>query len=598
VLIRAIRGKNKTPFQFMKLPFLPLILLTSTLILLTSLHARPNVIFIVTDDQGYGDMSCHGNPWLNTPNLDRLHDEGISLDDYHVDPYCTPTRAALLSGRYSTRVGTWSVTEGRQLLEKDETTMAEIFNASGYRTGMFGKWHLGDAFPYAPRFRGFDDVVCHKAGGVNEIGNPVGNDYFDDTYFRNGKAEKFDGYCTDIFFRETRRFIKEGVDEKSKQPFFVYLPLNAMHGPFTVADRFSDPFRKQGVPESRSLFYGMIQNFDENLGNLLGSLKQWGIDEDTLVVFMGDNGTAAGSDGKLDSGGFNAAMKGKKGNVYEGGHRVACFARWPQSLKAGGSIDNLTMHTDWLPTLTELCDLKAPKSLNWDGRSIASLLEGKTKNWKERSIFVSKQAGQLSLWKPGGNNEEKYPHFAVLSEKWRYVDGELYDINTDPSQKTNVAKQHPEVTRSLYAEYKQWFEDVTEEGGAYNRFILGAREENPTRFTTRDWHPTDGGVIWKMELVEDDSLFVNGFWAVDVQRSGSYEIRIARFPEDAESPAKANQARIQISNINQKVKLDPDAISATFKVDLKKGHAKLQTWLRDAENGKERGAYHIKVTRL
>ena len=256
------------------------------------------------------------------------------------------------------------------------------------------------------------------------------------------------------------------------------------------------------------------------------------------------------------------------------------------------------MHTDWLPTLTELCDLNAPKNLNWDGRSIASLLEGKTKNWKERSLFVSKQADQLSLWKPGGNNQEKYPHFAVLSEKWRYVNGELYDINADPSQKTNVAKQHPEVTRNLYAEYKQWFEDVTEEGSAYNRFILGAREENPTRFTTRDWHPTDGGVIWKMELVEDDSLFVNGFWAVDVQRSGSYEIRIARFPEDAESPAKANQARIQIGNINQKVKLDPDAIFATFKVDLKKGHAKLQTWLRDAETGKERGAYHIKVTRL
>lgn len=581
--------------MLLRLPFLLFLLHTSVF---TLLNARPNVILIVTDDQGYGDMSCHGNPWLNTPNLDKLHDEGVSLDDYHTDPYCTPTRAALMSGRYSTRVGTWSVTEGRQLLERDETTMAEVFNSSGYRTAMFGKWHLGDTFPYAPRFRGFDDVVCHKAGGVGEIGNPVGNDYFDDTYYRNGKPEAFEGYCTDIFFRETMHFIKEGVDEKSKQPFFVYLPLNAMHGPFTVADKYSAPFTEKGIPESRSIFYGMIQNFDENLGKLLTSLKQWNIDDDTLVIFMGDNGTAAGSNGKLDSDGFNAAMKGKKGAVYEGGHRVACFARWPQKLKAGGSIDKLTMHTDWLPTLTELCDLKKNKNLNWDGRSIASLLEGKSNAWKARSIFISKQADQLKLWKPGGNNQSKYPHFAVLSEKWRYVDGELYDIRADPSQTTDVAKQHPEVTQSLYAEYKQWFKDVADEGAPYNRFILGAPEENPTRFTTRDWHPTDGGVIWKMPLVEDDTLFVNGFWAVDVQRSGRYEIRIARFPEDAESPAKANQARIQISNIDQTIKLAPSTISATFKVNLKRGPAKLQTWFRDAKTGKERGAYHIKVTRL
>ena len=581
--------------MLLRLPFLLFLLHTSVF---TLLNARPNVILIVTDDQGYGDMSCHGNPWLNTPNLDKLHDEGVSLDDYHTDPYCTPTRAALMSGRYSTRVGTWSVTEGRQLLERDETTMAEVFNSSGYRTAMFGKWHLGDTFPYAPRFRGFDDVVCHKAGGVGEIGNPVGNDYFDDTYYRNGKPEAFEGYCTDIFFRETMRFIKEGVDEKSKQPFFVYLPLNAMHGPFTVADKYSAPFTEKGIPESRSIFYGMIQNFDENLGKLLTSLKQWNIDDDTLVIFMGDNGTAAGSNGKLDSDGFNAAMKGKKGAVYEGGHRVACFARWPQKLKAGGSIDKLTMHTDWLPTLTELCDLKKNKNLNWDGRSIASLLEGKSNDWKARSIFISKQADQLNLWKPGGNNQSKYPHFAVLSEKWRYVDGELYDIRADPSQTTDVAKQHPEVTQSLYAEYKQWFKDVADEGAPYNRFSLGAPEENPTRFTTRDWHPTDGGVIWKMPLVEDDTLFVNGFWAVDVQRSGRYEIRIARFPADAESPAKANQARIRIGNIDQTIELAPSAISATFKVNLKRGPAKLQTWFRDAKTGKERGAYHIKVTRL
>ena len=291
-------------------------------------------------------------------------------------------------------------------------------------------------------------------------------------------------------------------------------------------------------------------------------------------------------------------MKGKKGAVYEGGHRVACFARWPQTFKAGTTVDNLTMHADWLPTLSELCDLKAPKNLNWDGRSIASLLEGKDRNWKDRSIFVSKQADELKIWKPGGNQNAKYPHFAVLSENWRYVDGELYDIQADPSQTKNVANQHPEVTQTLYADYERWFNDVTEEGRPYNRFLLGTRDENPTRFTVRDWHPTEGGVIWKMELVEDDALFVNGFWAVDVQRSGRYEIRIARYPEDAEAPAEANQARIQIGNIEKTAELNSKDIAATFQVDLKKGPALLKTWMRDAQTGQERGAYHIKVTKL
>ena len=234
-------------------------------VLSSSSFGKPNVIMILTDDQGYGDMSCHGNPWLKTPNLDRLHAESISLNDYHVDPYCTPTRAALMTGRYCTRVGAWSVTQGRQLLISDEVTMAEVFAASGYRTGMFGKWHLGDCWPYAPRYRGFHEVVRHLAGGANEISNPIGNDYFDDTYYRNGQPEKFEGYCTDVFMREAMQFIRN-CNSNDQQPFFVYLPLNAMHSPHIVAEEYSAPFAAQGHPEKRANFYGMIANFDENLG--------------------------------------------------------------------------------------------------------------------------------------------------------------------------------------------------------------------------------------------------------------------------------------------------------------------------------------------
>ena len=318
--------------------------------------AKPNVIVIVTDDQGYGDMSCYGNPWLETPHLDSLHRDGVRLEDYHVDPVCTPTRAALMTGRHSLRVGAWAVTEGRQLLNPDEITMAEVFKQSGCKTGMFGKWHLGDTFPYAPQYRGFDDVVCHKAGGVDEIGNPIGNDYFDDAYFRNGVQERFEGYCTDIFFDETLRFVKENKDED----FFVYLPLNAMHGPFTVADKFADRFRAMGLPEQRALFLGMIENFDENLGRLFVTLREKGLEEDTLIIFMGDNGSAGGARPVEGQAGYNAGMRGWKGSSYEGGHRVACFAKWPGGLEAGKEIFQLTKHHDWLPTLIKLCDLEAP----------------------------------------------------------------------------------------------------------------------------------------------------------------------------------------------------------------------------------------------
>ena len=562
-----------------------------------SFASQPNVILIVTDDQGYGDMSCHGNPYLKTPNIDRLHDEGISLDDFHVDPYCTPTRAALMTGKYSVRVGAWAVTEGRQLLNAKETTMADVFAASGYRTGMYGKWHLGDPYPYAPRYRGFHDTVHHLAGGVDEIGNPVGNDYFSDTYYRNGVPEKFHGYCTDVFFDETLRFIREGKAAGFEQPFFVYLPLNAMHGPLTVDPSYSDPFLAKGLSDPRSKFFGMVQNFDENLGRLLQSLNQWGIDENTVVIFMGDNGTGGGVDFRTMEG-YNAGMRGKKGSTYEGGHRVACFARWPGTLDSGGTVEELTAHLDWLPTLIDLCGLKKPSDAVFDGRSIVPLLHGKSSNWRERKLFVDRQADQLEMWNPSVEPDQKYPSRVVLTERWRLVNGELYDILDDPSQKSDLARENLKVVESLSAAYKKHFEDVADHGGRFTPFIIGAPEENPTRFTTRDWHHTDGGVIWKMSLVEDDSLFVNGFWALDTHAEGRYEFRISRYPRDMEKPMGVSEARIKVGATSESINIEAEETYAKFELDLKEGPTILQTWLTDEQTKNVRGAYYVEVKRL
>ena len=474
--------------------------------------------------------------------------------------------------------------------------MADVFTASGYRTGMFGKWHLGDAYPYAPRYRGFQDTVHHLAE-VDEIGNPVGNDYFDDIYYRYGVAENFEGYCTDAFFDETLRFIDEGKASGFDKPFFIYLPLNAMHGPLTVDSSYSDPFLARGLHESLSKFLGMVQNFDENLGRLLDSLDEWGIDENTIIVFMGDNGTGGGYDPRTGRG-FNAGMRDKKGSTYEGGHRVACFIRWPGTLEGGGSVEELTAHLDWLPTFVVFCDLKTPENSSFDGKSIAALLKGEARNWVERALFVNRQADQLEMWHPGVDPKAKYPSRTVLTERWRLVNAELYDIVQDPGQQSNVAKQYPEVVENLNKAYREHFEDVTSHGGKYTPFFIGSPNENPTRFTTRDWHHTDGGVIWKMSLVEDDSLFVNGFWALDAQQAGRYNIRLSRFPKDAERPIGASKARIRMGEYADEKDLQPTDTFINFEMELPKGETLLQTWFTDAETQRERGAYYVWVEYL
>lgn len=541
----------------------------------------PNVILIVTDDQGYGDMACHGNPWLKTPNLDQLREESVRLEDFHVDPVCTPTRAALMTGRYCIRTGAWAVVHGRQLLRRDETTMADVFAAGGYRTGIFGKWHLGDGYPYTPPYRGFQESVVLRGGGIGEIPDAWGNDYFDDRYWHNGVLEPYEGYCTDVFMSEGMRFIEANRDRR----FFVYLPFNAMHSPHNVADKYAQPYRDAGVPEERAKFYGMIADFDENLGRLLEALKEWGLEEKTLLILFGDNGTSVGA-GRGKDEGFNAGMRGNKGTVYEGGHRVACFLRWPGRLEAGREVRQLTAHRDLLPTLIELCGLPVPEGVRFDGRSIVPLLRGEEGGWPERTFVVDRQGDGLEKWKT----------FAVLSERWRMVNDELYDIEADPGQRRDVAAEHPDVVKALRAAYEAWWADVAGGGDAPCPHLIGAPEEDAALLTARDWHPAEGTVPWRQETLAEDERFDNGYWVVEVTRPGRYAFRLSRFPEGVERPMGASTARIQFGDIERSQAVAPEEGSVTFEVDLGPGRARLQTWLKDARSGKERGAYYLGAT--
>ena len=275
---------------------------------------KPNVIIVMTDDQGYGDLGCHGNPILKTPNLDALYRESIRFTDFHVSPFCTPTRAALMTGNNPGFTGAYRTSSGRTMMHRDEKTIANLFGDNGYATGMVGKWHLGDNAPHRPQDRGFQDVVWHRCGGVGQASDYWGNDYFDDTYERNGKFEKFEGYCTDVWFREGIRFVAENKDK----PFFLYLPTNAPHGPYLVPDKWAKPY-VGNKDVANANFYGMIANIDHNIGILRRRLHELGLAENTILIFMTDNGTAGGGKFKgLDSEplvGYNAGMRGKKSSV-------------------------------------------------------------------------------------------------------------------------------------------------------------------------------------------------------------------------------------------------------------------------------------------
>ena len=568
---------------------------------------RPNVILILTDDQGYGDLGSQGNPFIQTPHLDRFYTESVRLTDFHVDPVCTPTRAALLTGRYSIRTGAWRTGAGRAFLRRDEVTLADVFAGAGYRTGMFGKWHLGDNFPYRPHDRGFHESVWHRHGAIAMSGDAWGNDYFDDIYNRNGDREQFTGYCTDVFFDEAFKFI----EANRERPFFVYLSTNAPHNPYIVADRYSAPYRRMGLSAPLADFMGMVTNIDENVGRLLGKLKEWDLEDNTILIFMTDNGALGGIRMEMgDSDGFplepwsrfGANMRGRKGSPYEGGHRVPFFIRWPQGGLGGGQdVAGLTSHIDLMPTLMEFCGVENASPVEFDGISLAPLLRGQA-SAAERTLFVEHLGGSYS--KP---TFELIPFdiSAVLTSRWRLVFGkELYDITRDPVQRTDVAAQNPEVVRELRKEHERWFSDVTRRISEPCRIVLGDPAENPVRLNLQDWYMSKGNAPWYQRpfgpyahVSSDPAPYVNGKWMVEVARFGRYEITLRQLPREADFAIQAVEARLKVGQMDKTRAVPNGATAVKFTVELDAGPQSLQTWFTEA-GGRSRGAFYVEVRRM
>ena len=531
---------------------------------------RPNVILVITDDQGYGDLACHGNPIIRTPNIDQFYNESVRLTNFHVDPTCAPTRSALMTGRYSCRTGVWHTVMGRSLLRQDEITMGDMFTANGYSTCVTGKWHLGDNYPFRPEYRGFHETLSHGGGGISQSPDYWGNDYFDDTYRYNGNYTQFTGYCTDVFFAQAIDFI----ERHPHRPFFLYLPTNAPHGPLNVPAEYSQPYIDLGVPENRAKFYGMITNIDDNMGTLLQRLHDLGIEDNTIVIFMTDNGTSKGD--------FTVGMRGKKSSEYDGGHRVPCFIRWPGKLETGKDVDRITAHIDLLPTLIELCGLNPPEDVEFDGTSLVALLEGDGTGWLERTLFVQRNRMEVP---------EPWTQSAVMTDKWRLVNKtELYDMDADPGQTTNVASLHPSVVAALQTAYLDWYADVSERFDEYCEIVLGSIE-NPTTLCAHDWHEKP---VWSQSKMEDGSYFANGFWAVELARSGLYQFTLRQRPSYVYFPIEGTSARIQIDDADEIQSITSGATGVTFTLDLEAGKHILRTWFYQ-EGGAYRGAYYVEV---
>ena len=549
---------------------------------------RPNVVLIMTDDQGYGDLAAHGNTMIRTPNMDRLHARSVRLTDFHVDPTCSPTRSALMTGRYSTRTGVWHTIAGRSLMRAEEVTMAEALAGAGYRTAMFGKWHLGDTAPLRAEDQGFQDVLRIGGGGVGQTPDYWGNDYFDDTYFRNARPTTFRGYCTDVWFDNALRFMTANRD----RPFFAYIATNVPHGPYNVAEKYARPYIEQGVSQPMANFYGMITNIDENLGRLLVTLDDLGLADDTVLIFMTDNGTAAGLVQEPKAGvwpGFNANMRGQKGSPYEGGHRVPCFIRYPSAGIGGGrDVDVLTAHVDLLPTLLELCGVAKPPGPPIDGRSLVPLLTGGgIKEWPDRTLFVHSQRIE---------HPEKWRQCSVMTERWRLVNGtSLYEIQADPGQKHDIAKDHPRVVSELRAAYEGWWQSLSDQFDEYVPITIGL-DDGPTWITCHDWHPTENQVPWNQRMVQRTPN-ANGFWALEVARAGRYRFTLRQQPAPAGCPIAASAARVAVGTAAANGPVANGATAVCFELNLPAGPSRLTTTFTDS-SGHTRGAFFVEVERL
>lgn len=436
----------------------------------------PNIILVITDDQGYGDVSAHGSPDVLTPSMDLLKSQGISLEDFHASPTCAPTRSAIMTARHPFKNAITHTILERERMTLDATTLPQVLKRADYSCGIFGKWHLGDEAEYQPDNRGFDEVFIHGAGGIGQAypgscADAPDNSYFDPIIKYNGVFVQTEGFCTDVFFTRAMSWIEQ--KSAGEKPFFAYISTNAPHGPFLAPESYKEKFKEKGYSRNEQGYYGMVENIDDNLGSLMNKIEECGIEDNTVLIFMSDNGKT-GSPSKGTA--FNAGMKGYKGSVNEGGTRVPFFIRWPGKFEAGEVVDALQNHYDIFPTLADIAGIDISDIPDMDGRSFLPYLLNKSHQSEDRYRFYHvgrwplnpENVGEVEIkerWVGTAETSDpdtyKYKNCAVRNERFRFVsNSELYDLYNDPGETENVAEKHPEIVEQMRKAYDQWWSEV------------------------------------------------------------------------------------------------------------------------------------------
>ena len=462
----------------------------------------------MTDDQGWGDLGIHGNDSISTPHLDALAQRSVRFDRFYVSPVCAPTRASLLTGRYHLRTGTSWVTHRKEVMREDELTIAEVFKSAGYATGLFGKWHNGEQYPNNPQGQGFDEFFGFAAGHWNN--------YFDTELIHNGEVVETEGFITDVLTDKAIDFIQKNSAKEGKRPFLCYVPYNAPHSPFQVPDSYYDKYRNMGLTAKNASVYGMVENIDDNIQRLLHALEKQQILENTIVVFLTDNGP----NGRR----YNGNMRGTKGSVHEGGVRVPCFISWKDHLPENKIVDQISAHIDLLPTLADLCQVDLPKNNPIDGRSLVPLMMDHSPGWKSRNLYTIHTEGENRI-KPA----------AVRTDEYRMVidyDGNahLFDMKNDPYEEKDLVTELPERTKDLKNDLEQWYEEVTKDGITPPAIQVG-HMQSPTTILPAPEAQLNGNLQFKGGRGWANDYIVNwkdagsdAVWDIESVTTGTYEV--------------------------------------------------------------------------
>ncbi|WP_114749873.1 arylsulfatase [Pleomorphovibrio marinus] len=492
-------------------------------------QSPPNVILIITDDQGYGDLGYHGNPHIHTPVLDQLARESIRLDQFYVSPVCAPTRSSLMTGRYSLRTGVRDTYNGGAIMAPEEVTIAEMLKDAGYRTGIFGKWHLGDNYPSRPQDQGFDESLIHLAGGMGQPGDfttyfQMDSSYFDPVLWRNGEQQAYKGYCSDIFTDEAMEFMANSSDH----PFFLYLSFNAPHTPLQVPEEYYEKYKdidpssgfegdkrpfaemSEKDKEDARKVYGMVTNIDDNVGRLLKHLEELELTENTVVIFMTDNGPQQVR--------YNAGMRGRKSHVFRGGVRVPFFIKWPANLKENGEVETALAHIDVLPTLADICQAQLPDDRKIDGKSFFPLLKGKQAlGFEDRPLFFYWTRRFPELYNNIALQKGAYKLVGRTSYNADMEDFELYNVREDEFELSNIVQGHLSLAKEMKEELDGMLKELIASPHLQNpqRIVIGNKEENPVFLNRNDAGGQRG--IWTQEEL-------HGLWKVDIIE-GHYDLK-------------------------------------------------------------------------